>query len=331
MGVAGQIFTHARTVVEATRGAGGTPTTKIIFDDGDHKQTVNTIYPSRLSGSYEDHFDATPGSESNEFSFSGLVDFNQMPFWGNLFFKGLASGTGAGADKTWAFLPTQTSDDLKSAAIQFAVSDTLGGTQNGWSVPYCVGDEFKLGYSKSLDSPGITFDATLRSPKAATKISALTGSAPEPSLQLASHINTFVTIDSTTLGATTDNFVTKVDFTLKNNWVDLFSLNNTATAQDTFRPNGRDWSATITRYYSNNTEYDAFVAKAPRKIRIRTNGITLGATTYRMDLELYGVYTARSWSDADGLKMEQFTLSRRYDTTAGTSVNLNIIAATATV
>lgn len=328
---AGAIFTHARADIEASRGAGGTPDTKVIFDEGSHIQTVNTIWPERLSGSYEDHYDATAGNESNEFNFGGLVDFNQMPFWGNLFFKGVASGTGAGADKTWAFLPTQTSDDLKTALIQFAVTDTLSASRPGWSVPYCAGEEFTLGYSKVLDSPGITFSAKLRSPKGATQIAALTGTAPEPVLQLASHVGTVVTIDATTLGSTADNFVTNIGFNLKNNWADLFSFNGTAAAQDTFRPNARDWSATVTRYYTNDTELDAFIAKTPRKIRVRTTGIALGGSNYRMDLEMYGIYTARTMVDADGLKMEQFTLSRRSDSTAGTSVNLNIVAATATI
>lgn len=325
MATAGAIFTHARADLEATRGAGGTPDTKVIFDEGVHEQTVNTIYPSRLSGSYEDHYDAAAGTETNAFQFNGLVDFNQMAFWGNLFFKALASGTGAGADKTWAFLPTQTTDDLKSAVIQYGLTETLSATQGGWQVPYCVGEQLVLSYSKAPDSPGIRFQSRLRSPKVATEIAAYTGTAPEPTLQLASHIGTQVTIDAATLGSTADNNVTAIEFTLNNNWVDLFTFNNTASAQDTFRPNARAWSATITRYWANDTELDAYKAKTLRKVRIRTTGAVLGGSNYRMDLELYGVYTGRTWVDADGLKMEQLTLQPRYDATAATSLNLNLV------
>jgi hypothetical protein len=331
MAVAGQIFTHCRADLEATRGAGGTPDTKVIFETGEHLQSVNTIYPTRLSGEYEDHYDASAGTETNEFNFGGLVDFNQMAFWGNLFFKTVASGTGAGADKTWAFLPTQTSDDLKSAMLQFGVTDSLSATQPGWQVPYVVGQELTLTFSKAPDSPGIGYSARLISPRAATQITAYTGAAAEPTLQLASHIGTQVTIDASTLGSTADNYVTNVEFRLNNGFVNLYSLNNSANAQDTFRPAARDWSATITRYWVNDTELDAYIAKTLRKIRIRTTGAVLGGSNYRMDLELYGVYTNRTWTEVDGLKMEVLTLSRRKDSTAGTSVNLNLVNSLASV
>ena len=329
--VAGLIFNHARAVIEATRGAGGTPGRKVIFDEGVHNQNVRTIYPARLSGSYENRYSAATGTETNEFNFSGLLDFNDFAFWGSLFFKGITSGAGAGADKSWDFTPTQTTDDLKSALIQFGVTDSLGVTTPGWSVPYCVGEQLDLNFSKAEDSPGITFGARLVSPKAATQISAYTGTAPEPALQLASHIQTAVTIDTTTLGSTADNDVTNVAFTMNNNFVNLFTLNNSAAAQDTFRPNARTWQAVVTRYWRNDTELDAYVAKTIRKIRIRTLGQVLGASNYKLDLELYGVYTGRTWQNVDGLMMEQLTLQPLYDTTAGTSLDALLVNSLASI
>jgi hypothetical protein len=331
MAVAGKIWTHARADIEATRGAGGTPDLKVIFDELTHEQSIDTIYPTRLSGSYEDHYDAVAGTQTNRIVATGLVDFNQMILWGNVFFKGLTTGVGAGADKTYAFLPNATTDDLKTLMMQVGMTDSLSATQPGWQIPYLVGQEFKLGYSKAPGSPGITFSSTLISPASATDITAFTGAAPEPTLQLASHINTQVTIDSSTLGSTVDNFVTTIDFTLTNNWVSLYSLNNTANAQDTFRPNAVSWNAVITRYWANDTEYEAWKIKTPRKIRIRTLGAVLGASNYKIDLELYGVYTGRTWTEVDGLRMEQLTLSPRYDTTAATSKNLTVVGSLATI
>jgi hypothetical protein len=329
--VAGLIFNHGRADVEASRGAGGTPDLKLIFDEATHAQMSRTIYPSRLSGSYEDRYSAAPGTETNEFTFAGLLDFNQMALWGSLFFKGITTGTGAGADKSWDFTPTQTSDDLKSIVIQFGVTDTLGATTPGWQVPYCVGEELSLNFSKAEDSPGITFDARLVSPKAATQISAYTGTAPEPTLQLASHVNTAVTIDTTTLGSTADNDVTNIAFTLNNGFVNLFTLNNTTAAQDTFRPNARVWQAVISRYWRNDTELDAYLAKTVRKIRVRTTGAVLGGSTYKIDLELYGVYTGRTWQNVDGLMIEQLTLQPLYDTSAATSVDLLVVNSLASI
>lgn len=331
MAVAGTIWTAARADIEATRGAGGTPDLKVIFDSLTHEQNIANIYPTRLSGSYENHYDATAGTQTNRVVATGLVDFNQMVLWGNLYFKGLVTGVGAGADKTYSFLPSQTTDDLKTLLMQIGMTDSLSASQPGWSLPYLVGEEFKLVYSKEPESPGITFTSTMTSPSSATDITAFTGTAPEPTLQLASHIGTQVYIDTTTLGSTADNYVTNIDFTLTNNWRSLYSFNNTANAQDTFRPNAVDWNCVITRYWANDTEYEAWKIKTPRKVRIRTLGPSLGGSTYKMDLELYGVWAERSWSDADGLRMEQLTLRPRYDTTAATSKRLEIISSLASI
>lgn len=331
MPVAGKIWTQARADIEATRGAGGTPDIRVIFQELTHEQVIDTIYPTRLSGSYENQYDASAGTQTNRLVATGLVDFNQMVLWGNLFFRGLTTGVGAGADKVYDFVPNQTSDDLRTILIQLGVTDALTASQPGWSIPFCVGEEFKLNYSKAPGSPGITFSATLTSPSAATDITAFTGTAPEPVLQLASHIGTAVTIDTTTIGTTADNQVTNIEFTLTNNWASLYSLNNTASAQSTFRPNAVSWSAVFTRYWETDVEYEAWKIKTPRKIRIRTLGIALGASTYRLDLELYGIWTNRTWIDVDGLRMEQLTLSPRFDTGAGTSKRLVVVSALATI
>lgn len=330
--VAGAIFRHARADVEATRGAGGTPDLKVIFDSLEHNQNVATISPTRLSGSYEDMYDHAPGTETNELLFGGLVDFNQMALWGSLFFKGITAGTGAGADKAWAFLPTQTTDDLKSLYVQLGQTDTLSATTPGVEIPYCVGEEFTLGYSKAPDSPGITFSARLLG-GAATDITAYTGAAAEPTLQLASHINTQVYVDESggTIGTTEDDYFTAADFTLNNNWVNLFTLNAETSYQDTFRPNARTWAATLTRYYQNDTERARYKTKTERLVRIRTTGAVLGAGTYRMDLDLYGVWETRQWTDSDGLTLEQMVMRRKYNAAAGTSVNLGIVNALASI
>lgn len=331
MAVAGQIWHSARADVEATRGAGGTPDTKLIFQSMTHAQEVADITSTRMSSSYEDTYDHVAGTETNEFNFTGLVDYNQMALWGKLFFKGAATGVGAGADKTWAFLPIHTSDELSSLLIQAGMVDALSATQPGVSVPYCVGEEFQLGWSKEATSPGITFAAKLISPKAATDITVFTGTSPEPSYKLASHINTQVFIDDATAGTTADNYVTAVSFTLNNNWSHLYSLNATTAAQDTFRAKAVTWTAQITRYYTNNTERAKYKNKGERAVRVRTTGDVLGAANYRIDLDLYGVWESKTWTDGDGLTMEQLTMARKYSVSAATSRNLGVVNAIATV
>ncbi|MCI0581848.1 MAG: hypothetical protein L0227_02965, partial [Chloroflexi bacterium] len=60
-------------------------------------------------------------------------------------------------------------------------------------------------------------------------------------------------------------------------------------------------------------------------------GPALGGSNYKIDLDLYGAYTGRTWSEVDGLGIETFTLSPVYDTTATTDMSLVVVNATASI
>jgi len=312
-----RVFKNMRAGLETTRGTNVVPTRGIPFTEGTHNQDVETIYPEELRGSYFAHYAGDAGTETNSFEFSGNMGYAYLIEWLNLHVMALASGTGAGADKTWTFLPASASDTLKTATIQFGYSDGIGATRPAWEVGFCIGNELTLSWDKSPGSPGATFRSTLLSAEAATQITAFTGVGTYTAENggLVKAINTAVTIDATTIGTTTDNDVLSVEWTLNSGPVNLYTLNNTAAAQDVLRPNPWAWTARVRRYYRNDTEVDAYVAKTIRKIRVRTQGPVLGGSFYKIDLDLYGKYTGRTWAEVDGLGIEEFTLEGVYDTT----------------
>lgn len=320
-------FKNARAGLETTRGTNVAPTRGVPFTEGTHNQDVETIYPVELRNSLFGHYAGDAGTETNSFEFSGNMGYAALIEWLNLHVKAVASGTGAGADKTWTFLPLGSADDVKTATVQWGYSDSIGATRPAWEVGYCMGNELTLGWDKSPGTPGATFRSTLLSAEAATQISAFTGVGTYTAENggLVKAVNTAVTIDATTIGTTADTDVLSAEWTLQTGPVNLYTLNNTTAAQDTLRPNPWDWEARIRRYYRNDNEVDAYVAKTIRKMRVKTTGPVLGGSFYSIQLDLYGKYTARSWAEVDGLGIEEFTLKPIFDATLGADFQVILV------
>lgn len=327
------IMKTARAVLEASRGAGGTPTRILYFDDGFVQQDVKTIRPQQLRRSYNGFYSATAGTETNSVGMQGILSYQDLVWLANVHIKAVASGTGAGADKLWTFLPTVATDDIKSALIQFGYSDSLDASHPAGSLAYCLGDELTLKWDKTGDGL-VTFDSKMVTPKAQTQISAFTGSLSDRTVQLASANQAQVYVDAATIGTTPDNFWIDGAWTLNNGFKNLYTLNGTPAAQDTLRPNARMWKFDGTRYYGGtvaDTEWDAYIAKTVRKIRVLTTGPALGGSTYKISLDLYGVYTAMQNAEVDGLGVQKFTLEPLYDTTATADFVLAVTSDEATI
>jgi len=327
-----RIMSHARAGLEATRGTSVAPTRGIPFTEATHTQSFDHIAPEELRQSLFGHYTADVGTETNSFEFSGVAGFWSLVFWANLHIKAVAAGTGAGADKTWTFLPSST-DDLKTATIEYGFADGIGATRPAWSVAGCIGSTFALNWDKSPGQSGVTFRSTLLSFKGATQISAFTGvgtyTAENGGLVKASATQVF--IDTATIGTTADNDVLSVGWELQSGPQVLYTLNNTTAGVEVLRPSPWNWTARVRRYYRNNTELNARNAGTIRKMRVRTVGPVLGGGTYRLDVDLYGKYSNRTLSIADGLGVEEFTLSPVYDATAATHFSMTLVNDQATI
>lgn len=325
-----QVFQSARAALEATRGTDLTPTRIIYGESFAHEQTIATIRPREQRNSYEGYFSAAAGPETNTLNISGRMSYDDMIWYGNLFWKAVSSGTGAGADKTWTFVPTNTSDDVKTATVQLAYSDTIG-TAPGVKLNYVFGQTFNIHYEKN-DDGAATFSADFLSAKASTQITAFTGALSDRSTIPASCNNTVVYSDpGGTIGTTADSTIISVDFTLNLNPVPLYTLDGTVAAAAVYRPQHRTWVATIVRQFTNDTHWDDFVDKTVQKIRVRTTGPSLGGSNYKIDQDMYGVYTARRWAEVDGIITEELTLEPVFDTGTSSSTSLIVVNATASI
>ncbi len=324
-------FRHLRAGLETTRGTGVAMTRGIEFSSGNHQQDIDTLYPEEIRGSYEAHYVSAAGAEVNSLDVEGPFDFDAMVWWLNLHMKAVAAGTGAGADKTWTFLPTLTSDDQKSATVQFGYTDTIGASNPGISLPYVLGDELTLMWEKAPGSTGVSFRSKLVSPKAAAQLTAFTGTGTYTTSELAKAGTTVITIDPTTIATTVDNDVVSAEWTYKSGYVNLYTLNNSYVAQDAYRPNPLEWELKLKRFIRNYNEWNRYVDKAKRKIRIKSTGSTLGGSAYSVTLDCYGTLTGRSTTEDDGLGYEELTYKPLYDTTAAGTTSVVLVTALAAV
>ena len=329
MGVPMTVFTSARAALEVTRGTDLTPTRIIYGESFSLDHTVATIRPAELRASYEQYFQAAAGPERSMVTIGGRVSYDDLIWWANLFYKAVASGTGAGADKTWTFVPTNTSDDVKTCTLQLGDSAAIG-TSPGVKLNYGMGQTFNIHYEKN-DDGAATFNGTILFAKALTQITAFTGALSDRTTVPVSCNNTVVKIDTTTIGTTTDSLVTSVDFTMDLSPAPFYALDGTLAAQAVYRPNGRKWTATITRQYNAATEFSAYVAKTIRKVRVVTTGAALGGSAYTVTQDMYGVWTGRSYSEVDGIVTEELTLEPVFDTTSSSSTSLTVVNATAAI
>lgn len=331
------ILRSARAALEVTRGTDLTPTRLLYFDQADHQQDIKTIRPQQLRNSYFGWYSATVGTELNTVKQSGILSYDDMIWYANCHIKAVAAGVGAGADKLWTFVPSAATDDLKSATIQLGYTDGLGATAPAVKVNGLLGDVLVLKWDKAGDGI-VTFDSTMIGTSAAAQITAFTGALTDRVVTLASAINTQVYIDTTTIGTTTDFAVMDATWTLNNGYKPLFTLNNATNPTALLRPSARAWKLDVTRYYgiyggaaSADAEWDAYIAKTVRKVRIKTVGATLGATNYIIQLDLYGVYTAMSNAETNDFGVQKFTLEPIYDVATTTDFQLLVTNATASI
>lgn len=328
------IFTSLRAAIETTRGTAVNPTRIIEQTTFDHTPGgPELILPAERRGSFFMYYRAAAGREQHDLVSGGNLSFNQAAWLGNFYFKGNTTGTGAGADKTYTFVPTSNADDLKSATFEWGYNPTPSATQPGFRLPFVVGSSLELTFDKT-NAEGVTHTANWHSPKAVSQITTFGGSPTALTTEAMTPVQTAVTIDAAggTIGTTADNYVQKAVFTIANTWVDIDTLNGTTAAQDTFKTQ-REPDLVLTRYFINDNELDRYVDKAKRKIRVTTTGPTLGGSNYKVTLDYYGVLATdgHKHGEVDGIIWETLHYRPIYDQTATTDHSLTVVTAEASI
>ncbi|MCA1570399.1 MAG: hypothetical protein LC798_08805, partial [Chloroflexi bacterium] len=221
-----EVFSSVRAALETVRGTGVNPVRILEASEFTPTQDVMTIRPLERRGSLFGHYRAAAGRETNSLSINGNLSYNQLAWLGQLFVKGGVTGVGAGADKTYTYLPASTADDLKSVTIEYGFDTTLSASVPGRRMVYGLGRELSITWDKSSQD-GVTFSCEIASPKPSTEIAAFGGTPTAIASTAMSPNNTSIAIDATTIGTTLDVYAPTLTWTLTNGFQDLDTLNNT--------------------------------------------------------------------------------------------------------
>jgi hypothetical protein len=319
-----EVLASARAALEATRGVGGTPTRLLYFRPGGMtlNQAVGTISPTEAWAKYAPYRRHYAGLERSGFSMAGDVTFDDFIWQLNTAVKAVPSGVITDTSAyTWTFLPTETSDDIKSALIQFSYGDfisTWGGSLAG-----CIVNHLTVHWTKNVadDETGLSYTAELMSAAGVTQLTAFTGALSDRSITSAVGPNWQAYVDTATIGSTPDTRITEATYELENGYVYRDGADNTGHAIEIVRGAKRITSLTYQRYFNSKAELDAYIAKTVRKVRLLVEGAVVGAATAKntVKLDYYGViddhtYATGAAGSGSGLIYANIKLRPLYDT-----------------
>lgn len=309
--------------IEATRGT-LVPATRILDHDPGGvtlKRTPNIIRV-RNAGSLATSHRSYPGRDVIEIEASGTWTYNWAPWWFNHFLGPLATGTGAGADKVWAFTSTEisdTADNLKSSSWEVSGKDTRPAE---YKVAGVMGRTLSL--SIAQDQPW-TYKATLVG--TVVTIAAKTG-ALSTAATITDVLGTLtkVYIDTSSAFGTTQRTGAVVSATIDIaiGATSRYTLDGQRNPYRQAVTGNRTIGAKITAEYDAQTEYTAAHAGTAKRVRIKATGPTLGGSNYLCQLDLPGTWDSHEFGDDDGVVTEVLTLTGQYDATPAADIAASV-------
>lgn len=320
----------AQVGIEATRGTLVAATRILDMDPGGAilKRTP-TIIRVRNAGSLATSHRSYAGKDVIEIEVSGPWTYNWAPWWFNHFLGPLATGVGAGADKTWAFTGTEisdTADNLKSSSWELGGKDTRPGE---YKVAGVMGQKLSLSmkqdsvwtYKASLIGQVVTIAAKTGALSAAATIVDVLGTLTKVYIDTSSAFGTTQRVGAIVNG--------DIDITVGSN--PRYTLDGQRNPFRMAVTGNRSISAKLVVEYDVQGEYTATHAATAKRVSIRATGPTLAATTYKCTLDLPGTWDSWESGDDDGVVTEELTLTGQYDATPAADIGASVITDSATL
>lgn len=327
--------------LEATRGTVVTPPTHLIPVAGMLTPVRTKYRPEESRGTLEEWYRSKTIHTSSEWEIpDSLLDPNYATVFFNMVMKAVTSPstpTNGVLTRLWTFVPTLTSDDLKSATM-YAGDPNVQIFQSA----YCMADELTVSADATADDgaqvavKGIGyFPARVTAPAFPA---AIPGDLLMPgAMQL--WIDTSSAIGTTEI---TGRFV-KTEWTIPTG-VTYKHYANGPTGGLNFTKAGRTKrhaEATIEVELNDlsiaaGKEYLTWEADTVVKMRIRLNGALIESVTpdyySYVQLDIYGALDAFEWSSVeDSNRTMRFTVQSEYNSTLGASFALYVQSARTTL
>lgn len=255
--------------------------------------------------------------------------FEDLAWWLQFFAKGGVAGVVE--DTTayrYTFTPTATSDDLKTATIEY------GDNTQAYETEFCVGSRMELTLARNAPaSMSVDFMG-----KQATETT-FTGSL---SNRVTEDINgalaaVYIDANGGTIGSTLVTNVLDVKIGLETMQTQFWALNGSLAPVDVYRSAPRSATVEMTMAFTNKTEYAAFKANFngddPRLIRVKVEGSQVGAASQKKlaQFDLYTVWAEAPFGEQDGLRVIQLSGETIYYPTATADWNFQVVNGLATL
>jgi hypothetical protein len=318
--------------LEATRGTAVTPPSHLVPVAGSIVPTRTKYRPAEQRGTLEQTYRSkTVRTGCNWTIPDSLADPNYAPLLFNMFLKTVSAPTtptNGVLTRLWTFVPTITSDDLKSATL-------YAGDPNvqTWQAAYCMGDELTIS-ADATGEDGVTWAAKGMG-RFPTRVSAPTWPAAIPGDLLMPGAMQCWIDTSSAIGTTevTGRFI-KTDWTIPTG-VSYKNYANGPSGGLNFTTTGRkprSAKATIEVELNSTSigagkEYLTWEADTTVKMRIRLNGGLIESVTpdyySYIQLDIYGPLDAFEWGSVeDTNRTMRFTVESEYNSTLGASFAL---------
>lgn len=317
--------------LETTRGTDAAATRKVYaVIDKSYNRPI-TEFTDR-SGTYAGRRRVAYGRPQIGFTASDIATYEDLPWWFQMALKGGVSGVTDGGTPpayTYTFVPSLSTDDLKSMTLEFNESgNPYQSTQvmvNSWTIR--IDPDNEGGWMFDAELLGRDWTTTTYTPAIADRTTEVVR-APGTKMYL----------DTATLGSTqlTAHLISASITGNNNIHMKAFAEDDQTWAANKIGRGLRSFDAQFTLEFDGDTQFAQYRNTTPTEvfIRMEREGTQIHGTSVtnkRVRLDMNGYWSTIGWGDREGNIIATFGFQAFYDAVSGYDFSASVVNALATL
>lgn len=277
------------------------------------------------AGSLATSHDSSSGLVRPWLSYREMATYDRLVQTLSMFLKGLGTAggsditpTGGGADKTWAIVPPDASDQLKRWTYEVGGRDTWPDEER---FAGCVGDELTITWNKTSD---VTLDVRVigvRNTQTA-KTAALT--LPSGLVPILGRY-ALAYIDPTTYGSTAKGRAISGTIRIRQGTKQRYGADGHDYPNSVRLTDGRTITFAVRVEYDEQTLRAAWRNTTLERFRLEFPGPSLGGSNYNARFDLAGTFDAAEIDSDDGVVILAITGTGQYDSGNAAEIAATIV------
>lgn len=302
--------------LESTRGTAVAATRRVYGERGPafFEPTYKKEFLNEANTSYIANYRHVVVEQSAKLTIPAWVTAADLPWWGQLFWKGSVAATGPTNTSvyTYTFTPTVASDDLKTATFE-VFTDT-----QGFQIPFALAD--KLEISWQAGKPVMMSAELIGNAFASTSVTGAISDRTGLNAIAGATAQVYIDAAGGTIGNTAYNNVVGGKITWQNKWMPINHSEGTLAYDDAVRET-RSVALELDVHYKETAELAQLTADGERLIRVAFTGPAITSsspsTNESIKVDFYGFYLGAAFSANKAIRMVKLTGESQYDTAAG--------------